>query len=941
MVGSNLFGQNPYFNKIDKSVGLPSNTIYDITQDKKGFIWFATNEGICKYDGVSFTNLNTEKVTSKAGSSLVVGKNNKIFYCNFDGYIYYEKNKVLEPLPQNEPLGYNPICILNDFLLTTEKNNIVVYHTKTLQLVKKIPFNHSTFITATKGNNCYYILSDYLYCIDASLQLKKINLPEELKNNSEAKLIKYGGNKLYFFNKYQKKYFVYSANSFQKYDLPIDQDIIQNVSFVDDKIWLCTTNGIFKLNDENKVEHLFENYNISYFFKDSFKHYWICTLTEGVLLIPNFNTKIIPFPENITQFTRFQNDLLVSTEKNSIYSFQIDQNTSKKIIKNTDNHEIYLLKKVNDYYFSTSSKFRIYDAKMRLISEKKLAVKNIIAIDKKYFAVAASGFCGIFCFNEKLKSEWDEFYKNRKKEKDILNEVRIESNIKAKSIAYNTYNKTIYVSTNLGVISQTFRNKKTIFYKNKPLYINNLIAYKNLIFGINANGKLLQFNEKNKVTESTITHEEISKLKRIGTNLYLITKKNIIRYNLINKSKILVLTNNQEFDVADIEETKTQLLFATKKGIISKNLKDLNSEHNQFFLLNNITINGLVYDTFPTSLTHNQNNIKLNFSILNYNNNYTNPISYKINNNNWYSLENNSRNLILNELPPGNYSLKFKVYNSFTKKNDVLHYHFEIKYPFWKKPLFVIAVLTLFFGIGYFIVKNHIKKINQRNKEKLEKINLESELSKSKLTAIKSQMNPHFFFNALNTIQSYILTSDNKKALFYLKKFSVLTRNILEYSEKETICLKEEINTLGLYLEIEKARFNEEDFIFEIHTTQPDISENIKIPAMLIQPYIENAIKHGLLHKKGLKKLIISLTLKKNYLTIRIEDNGIGRKKSMELNLLKKGKPTSFATQAMNNRIELLNKNKSEKISIDYTDKETSTFDENGTIVTIKIPINL
>lgn len=937
IVTYNLSGQNPYFNKIDKSTGLPSNTIYDITQDQKGFMWFATNEGVCKYDGVSFSNLSTKKVTSKAGSSLVVDNNNTIYYCNFDGYIYYNKNEILEPVPQNQPLGYSPIGILNNKILTTEKNNIIVYDINDLKIIKKFAFNHNTFVTSTRGDNCYYILSDCLYKIDQNLKIEKIKLPEELNNISEAKLLKYGNGKLYFFNKYRQSYFIFEKGSFKKHYLPIPENIIQNIAFVDNQIWLCTTNGIFKLNDKNDVEHWFKNHNISYFFKDSFQNYWISTLNEGLFLIPNLNTKLYQFPETISQFDFLEDKLLIGTVNNSIYSFDLTLHKQQKIHEDLDNHEIYLLKKVNDYFFATSSQFRVYNNKTKLILEKKVAVKNIIPIDHKYFGVAASGFCGILCFDTKLKSEWDTFYNIRKKEKDVLNEARIESNIKAKSIAYNPVNKTIYISTNLGVITQTFHEKKTLFYKNKPLYINHLNTWKNYIFGVNANGSLIQIDNQNKIKTIPITSEEINKIKIIRNHLFIITKKNILLYNLSNKTKIEILTNNQEFDVTDIGELNNQILFATKKGMIAQNLEDINLIHNQKFILNHITINDVDYSQLPKTLSFDQNNIKFNFSVLNFSTSYSNAISYKINNNKWYTLENNSRKLILNELSPGTYQLEFRVYNPSIQKYDLLSYTFEIKPPFWKTPLFLSALLAFIFILCYLVFKNHVKKINLRNKEKLEKVNLENELNKSRLTAIKSQMNPHFFFNALNTIQSYILTRDNKKALYYLKKFSVLTRNILETSEKEYISLEDEIKTLELYLEIEKARFNENEFFFNIETQISTQKESIKVPAMLLQPFIENAVKHGLLHKNGIKKIAIQFNQHKEYLTISIEDNGIGRKKSQELNLLKRGNHISFATEALMKRIEILNLNQNKKISIQYTDIEDSL--ESGTIVTIQIPI--
>lgn len=144
-----------------------------------------------------------------------------------------------------------------------------------------------------------------------------------------------------------------------------------------------------------------------------------------------------------------------------------------------------------------------------------------------------------------------------------------------------------------------------------------------------------------------------------------------------------------------------------------------------------------------------------------------------------------------------------------------------------------------------------------------EKVELEQNLHKSIMKTIKSQMNPHFFYNALNTIQAFIFTNDKAKANTYLAKFSKLTRLILEQAEKETITLAEEINTLQLYLELEKIRFNN-NFEYRINADSIDNKELIEIPPMLIQPYIENAIKYGLLHKKSDRLVKIDFVIDEN-----------------------------------------------------------------------------
>jgi LytS/YehU family sensor histidine kinase len=250
----------------------------------------------------------------------------------------------------------------------------------------------------------------------------------------------------------------------------------------------------------------------------------------------------------------------------------------------------------------------------------------------------------------------------------------------------------------------------------------------------------------------------------------------------------------------------------------------------------------------------------------------------------------------------------------------------------------LLGFVFFFLGIVYALYQTQIRKIEKSNQLVIDKVNLEKNLNQSKLKAIKSQMNPHFFYNALNTIQSFILSNDKKQAVSYLSKFSTLTRTILEMTEKESISIADEAKTLSLYLDIEQARF-EEDFSYKLTVDNAIDAENIKIPTMLLQPYVENAVKHGLLHKQGKKIVSIHFQKEGEHIVISIDDNGIGRQKSAELNAIKNKNHTSFATEATENRVNLLNKYNQKNISMQYLDKTTLNNQSLGTTVIFEIPI--
>lgn len=252
----------------------------------------------------------------------------------------------------------------------------------------------------------------------------------------------------------------------------------------------------------------------------------------------------------------------------------------------------------------------------------------------------------------------------------------------------------------------------------------------------------------------------------------------------------------------------------------------------------------------------------------------------------------------------------------------------------------VVLLLLLLTFLTYFKQQKTKRKnelIASELKATQKQLALEKQYRTSELKALKSQMNPHFVFNALNSIQDYILSNERNLASDYLGKFSDLVRRYLKFSDELSITLSDEVDSLKLYLELEQLRFEEHlQTTFKVDETL-DI-EHIRIPTMLIQPYVENAIKHGLLHKKGTSKLQVQfLNYDENFVQCIVEDNGIGRKKASEIKAKQLRFHKSFALKANQSRLELLNYKSKHKIAVDIEDLG-HVDNPKGTRVTINIP---
>jgi two-component system, LytTR family, sensor kinase len=221
----------------------------------------------------------------------------------------------------------------------------------------------------------------------------------------------------------------------------------------------------------------------------------------------------------------------------------------------------------------------------------------------------------------------------------------------------------------------------------------------------------------------------------------------------------------------------------------------------------------------------------------------------------------------------------------------------------------------------------------EKEKQALEKDKIQYELN-----ALKSQMNPHFLFNALNGIQELFLTGQTRQANEYLGKFSDLTRAILQASGNEHICLDEEISMLKDYLDLEALRFDG-DITYDILLDDSCKYGGYSIPPMLIQPYVENAIRHGLMHKTENRHVSVSFgMITDDLIEVTIRDNGIGRQKAGHYASLRHDKHNGFASTATQKRLDLLNHGRAGEITVQYEDM-LDKDEPAGTKVIIKIPV--
>ncbi len=314
----------------------------------------------------------------------------------------------------------------------------------------------------------------------------------------------------------------------------------------------------------------------------------------------------------------------------------------------------------------------------------------------------------------------------------------------------------------------------------------------------------------------------------------------------------------------------------------------------------------------------------------------------------------------LNNVELDKKAARTELENIYTKKKDSLSYLAKLNAAEMHKLsqeaelaqfklreqwlYFTIAAVIACFAASLFIYRYQTRRLQfknqldiQKREKQLMEIGMQQKLDNLKFAALRSQMNPHFIFNALNTVQSYVYMNDKKSAGNYLGKFSELMRKILDNSNKQTITLAEEIRLLHLYIDIEQARFG--DNLSVAFFVDPTLDTgNLQMMPMIIQPYVENAIKHGLMHKNGAKNLSVNIMKIGQCIEIVVDDNGVGRTQSAAINKARGAGHNSFAHTAGEERIELLQKLFGKEAGITIIDKKNIDDTPAGTKVVILVP---
>lgn len=946
-----LYGQVPISIQISENEGLPDTEFYDILEDDKSFLWLAADKGLFRYNGKNFRAFNAKNQRGNAVFGLFKDSKNRVWCNNIAGQFLVTNSESLEVFID---LSTTLNGELTEFIVTNEE--LVVFTAKNIfkvslstKQIKQVCKNVAKVGAIHKYLDGYQqTISNYIF--DFDLQYKKrdsIHIPIFDNNkihrsiSKKVNIVSIKNNSLcYFFKENRNEFYVFDlkVKDYQKIKTPKELKSCQISSvFVKggNELWFNTDVGLFVFeyfaNNLNLKYNFFSSKFVTKVIKDNANNYWLTTIGNGIYIIPNLNILKYDFGEKFEIITTIakhtDHSIVFGSNKGDLGVYDLQNKNIKK-------NETYSLTKVSKIFpiSSYNSSFIVKDDKafkfntngLKLLKNNIFGAKSISEYKKDSLIITS--YKSAFIVNSNF---------------DCVKKIYDKRCFNA---YYSEKNKKKYIATIDGLLSIKDGTNTFVFFNKKPIYANSISETENGIIWVSTFKDGIYGIKENKVvkhltTETQLLSNQNSFLESDGNKLWIAGSNGLQVYDVIS-GKIKSLTRTKGLlsnKITGMAIFDSIVFLGSNKGLFSIH-KTQAFEKRVYpeVYFSNVEITGKDVEIKSNySLNHNFKSIKFHFNTNGFHSKHTRYEYRLINaNDKWSITDKNVGSVTYNNLPFGSYIFEVRAkLNTNVKKIT-----FNVLRPFWRTWWFYILVASSLFLLVFLIFKLTIKKLKKSQIEALNKEMISKQLVMSQLENLRSQMNPHFIFNALNSIQEYIVLNEKDLASSYLIKFSRLIRIYLDHSREDEVLLSEEIKALKIYLELEKNRF-EELLTYEVTISKEIDTTKVKIPSLFIQPYIENALKHGLLHKKEDRKLTISFNYleKSNTLICEVLDNGIGVEASKKINQQRSFVHKSFATSANQKRVSLLNTNRDKKIVVHTTSPVSMT--NTGTKVSITIPL--
>jgi ligand-binding sensor domain-containing protein len=919
---------------------LSNSNVYDICHDDRGYLWFATERGVSRFDGYKFTNyLFKEGLEGAIVFSLAQdNKGNLMASTKFDGVYRMAGNfhKVIE----EDPYLANEQTVFAGPYFYSLKDGVRVsaYHITdhTITALTLPPGVKPLFICEAKGASIYIATTGGIY------QSQGVGLPKRVFTaiSEPVHSLAFSGDTLYA-GVTGSVYAIQNGAVNKVATLPNSGKVKRLMIDRNNRIWCATfpENKLFMV--ENGVstdisEKLgISGISVNKILEDNEGNVWIATYGKGVFCLHhmycmNYTQYDGLSNEYITSLLPYGDQLLVGTY-DGLYTLSSGGINSLKSF----NGELEFIRKLDvhdDLLVATVSGIVANNAQVKRTT--------IDGVPLQYLHATTT----MISENDIYFSRWDRKLWKAPITGSTIGEAEVifedkQANWSRINTIFKDEDQNIWIGTTRGIY-MIKPDGKWVKYNSGFLNTNvSSIAFgheHNILFGTDRGlaeykdsewAFKPEMNGKNLENITGLVHDNNDRVWISTLNgLYLLDGKNLIQFdarNTLLSDEINALAYDSaqnaiwvgtSFGLSKIDVSLFDKTPVVAPAAIFKTLRAADS------IYRDLGINGSL------SLPYTSKNLTVRFSAIQFSAPEGIKFLYKFDDGPWEPTT--GRQIEFASMPYGEHIIQLKSIGERGVEGPVATLTIFVTTPFWATAWFKIIIGLGIATLAYLILRKRFEIQRQKQQERLE---LQSKVAELRHQALAASMNPHFIFNALNSIQHFINSHNTEEATEYLGKFARLIRMILDYGGRTFIPIKDELERLEYYLELEKVRFGDK-LNYTIAVDDALRNSSLEIPNMVIQPVVENALWHGLLPASRSGHLTITFTQKGKAVFVTVDDDGIGINESKRR---KKSTHNSLGIQMIGERLELLNRLSGYKAVITIRDKSELPIASVGTIAEI------
>ena len=952
---ASTFAQTPVLIPYSVENGLLSQKVFDLHLDHTGKLWIGTDIGIMAYDGYAFSEFTSEGLPSTAIRGIAEIDNSILAFNEIGELFEIEAGGLsIVPIPEIQSDHRHTIAFDLDVSIYFGNRGLEVYDYEA-QSVKGFDLDIQGEIqdlVIARDERIYLLSDDGLYFMASGTWLpKSISLPLSL--DLESLKLHYSRGRIFLTGseRYQPQAFEIDELEVNRLPIPLTGSTIEKFLLdYDDNYWSLTYDGAQVYDERYRlIQEVLSGRSITDMIQDMEGTYWISTLQDGLYKLPNLYMELFNPSNsqllygNVTQLAQIQDDdILAAFNQGSIQRIKNSEVVVPTYYSDDDSPPVSI---VVDSYTQTfyTVQNSLLSFNLRSSSKGRTLYSGLISDfamnQNQDFLLSTSDALLLRMHNHEISDFSTEHYLLRHFEKDLVigRFIPIFSE-RTLCVEFDRLNPgSFWIGTQEGLFYITPDTLLSLDHNQSEIIAHEIVQHADGKAWVLTKGQGLYVLEQDQIERhldmsSGLASNVMTAIDFDESIVWLGTNRGINILNTLGEN-LSYLTAEEGIlgtSINDLLVTENYVWIAANQGIIRlpKNYK-LNGNELPTVSINRMTVDDQnVALEYPSHFQTRNKNFKFFLQPISLNKKIK-DISYRLDGleEEWNKLGNISAEVNYPALPDGEFTFQVKVINKNDKSSTLVSSPtLVVEKTFIQTNMFKIGIVLLSALITTLIIFLVVRNIKRKQQ-------LELDLYQSKLKAINLQMNPHFVYNVLNSVQSYVLESDPLGANKILGKFANILRQTLDLSNQDFIPLETELNAITEYVELENLKSNKniELLIYRQNFTAND---ELSIPPLIFQPVIENAIIHAYDSTKNNLKITLDLLIQEHKLICKIKDNGLGFKKDVDLSQIRLNR--RYGLNSIIERIELFKRYFNQDYGFLIDKNQT---DQRGTLVQFELPV--